>query len=157
MVDGAYAILNTLFGPVLGMQPMLALVVISIVVTFAITLVYRFLSDPKKIKELRDRAKELSAKTKELQNKDPEEAKRLTNEMLSITNKQMMSSLKPMLVTLLIAAFVLPWMAAQFPGTVARLPVSVPILGTDVGWLVWYIIVSIPASQVLRKLLGVDL
>jgi len=157
MVDGTYAIMSALFGPVLGLQPMLSLAVVSIAVTFVITLIYRFLSDPKKIKELRDRAKEINAKTKEIQKSNPEEAKNLTNEMLSITNKQMMANMKPMLVTLLVAALTLPWMAEQFAGPIVRLPADVPMLGVDLGWLMWYILISIPASQILRKALGVDL
>jgi uncharacterized membrane protein (DUF106 family) len=157
MVDGMYGILNAVFGPVMGMQPMLSLIAVSVAVTFVITLLYRFLSNPKKMKELKDRAKELSTKTKELQKTNPDEAKKMTNEMLEITNKQMMASMKPMLATLLIAALFLPWMAAQFTGPIVRLPADVPYFGADLGWLMWYIIVSIPASQILRKLLGVDL
>ncbi|MEM5814534.1 MAG: EMC3/TMCO1 family protein [Candidatus Aenigmatarchaeota archaeon] len=156
-MDGTYAIMDALFGPVTGLHPALSLAVVSLAVTFVITLVYRFLSDPKKMKELRDRTKEINAKVKEIQNKNPEEAKRLTNEMLNITNKQMMANMKPMLVTLLVAAVTLPWMAEQYAGPIVKLPAEVPFFGTDLGWIVWYILISIPASQILRKLIGVDL
>lgn len=153
----ANSIMGALFGPVLGLQPMLSLIVVSVTITFAITLIYRFLSDPKELKSLRDRAKEISAKSKELQKSDPEKAKDMTNEMLSITNKQMMASMKPMLATLLLAALFLPWMAVQFPGTIVKLPANVPLLGANLEWLVWYILISIPSSQLLRKAIGVDL
>jgi len=158
MANEAYGILNALFGPVLGMNPMLGEVFVAVAVTFVITLLYRFLSDPMKMKLLKDKAKEISARTKEIQNKDPEESKKLTNEMLELTNKQMMASMKPMLATLLIAALVLPWMAAQFTGDVVKLPFQVPVFGwATFDWLGWYILISIPASQILRKLMGVDL
>jgi uncharacterized membrane protein (DUF106 family) len=154
---GENEVMSAIFGPVLGLQPMLSLAVVSIAVTFVITLIYRFLSDPKKLKELKDRTKEISARTKEVQKSDPEEAKKLTDEMLQITNKQMMASMKPMLATLLVAAFTLPWMATTFTGQIVLLPADVPVFGADLGWLMWYILISIPASQILRKLMGVDL
>jgi uncharacterized membrane protein (DUF106 family) len=157
MVDATASILNMMFAPLLGMNPILSLIGISVVLTFIITILYRFLTDPKKLKEMRDRAKEISQKSKEVAKANPEEAKKMTDEMLSITNKQMMASMKPMLATLLIAALFLPWMAATFTGTVANLPIDVPFVGSSVGWLGWYLIISIPASQMLRKILGVDL
>ena len=157
MVDGVYGILNAVFGPVLGLRPMFSEFVIATLVTFLITLLYRFLSNPKRMKELRERAKELSAKAKELQRTNPEEAKKITSEMLAITNKQMMANMKPMIGTLLIAALFLPWMAHVYTSPVVRLPFELPFFGADFGWLMWYIIVSIPLSQIFRKLLGVDL
>lgn len=157
MVDGVYGVLNAIFGPVMGLRPMFAEIVIAVVVTFLITLLYRFLSNPKKMKELRDKAKELSAKAKELQKTNPEEAKKVTSEMMSLTNKQMMANMKPMIGTLLIAALFLPWMAEQFVGPVVNLPFTLPYFGPDFGWLMWYILVSIPFSQLFRKVLGVDL
>jgi uncharacterized membrane protein (DUF106 family) len=156
-MDVINAALAAIFGPLMGMQSMLSLTAISVVVTFLITLVYRFLGDPKKMKELKDRAKEISAKVKEVQKTSPDEAKTLTNEMLELTNKQMMASFKPMVATLLVAALTLPWMAAHFVGPIVKLPADVPMLGSSMGWLVWYILISIPASQILRKVVGVDL
>jgi|GEM_PF-1008616 len=157
MANEVFAVLSTVFGPALAMRPVLAEIVVAVAVTFVITLMYRFLTDPKKMKELKDRAKAISEKTKEIQKADPEEAKKLTNEMLEITNKQMMASMKPMLATLLVAALVLPWMAAQFAGPMVKLPADLPYFGVDLGWLMWYILISIPASQILRKAMGVDL
>ena len=157
MVDFLYNALDAIFGPVLGMRPMLAEIVIALVVTFLITLLYRFLSKPKEMKELREKAKELSKEAKELQKTNPEEAKKATSEMMKITNKQMMSNMKPMLGTLLIAVLFLPWMAERFVGQIVLLPFDLPYFGADFGWLMWYILVSIPFSQIFRKILGVDL
>ncbi len=36
----------------------------------------------------------------------------------------------------------------------AKLPFSVPLVGSSLGWLGWYIVVSLGFSQVFRKLLG---
>jgi len=157
MVDGANALMTAAFGPVLGMPPVLAEIVIASAVTLVITLLYRLLSDPKKLKELRDRTKEINAKVKELQKTNPEAASKMTNEMLEITNKQMMASMKPMLATLLVASLFFPWMAATFTGPIVKLPAEVPLFGADLGWLMWYIVISIPVSQIFRKLMGVDI
>jgi len=157
MVGASDTVMNAIFAPVMGLNPALSLAVISVTITFVITVLYRFLSDPKKLKDLRDRTKEINAKIKEMQKSNPEEAKKLTNEMLEITNKQMMASMKPMLATLLIAALYLPWMSEHFKGPVVMLPVSVPIFGADLGWIMWFILISVPASQIMRKAMGVDL
>ncbi len=37
-----------------------------------------------------------------------------------------------------------------------KLPFSFPLVGTEVGWLGIYIIISLPATMLFRKLLGVD-
>ena len=38
---------------------------------------------------------------------------------------------------------------------VVTLPVPLPIWGYHIGWLGWYILVSIPMSVTFRKILGV--
>jgi len=39
----------------------------------------------------------------------------------------------------------------------AVLPFSMPFLGTDLGWIFWYIIVSIPLMIIIRKLYGIKI
>tara|TARA_Y100000310_G_C20422585_1_gene687382 strand:- start:489 stop:845 length:357 start_codon:yes stop_codon:yes gene_type:complete len=40
---------------------------------------------------------------------------------------------------------------------VVMLPVEVPIVGDDMGWLAWYFIISIPSMVIIRKLMGINL
>ena len=43
----------------------------------------------------------------------------------------------------------------NFKRIVVNLPFSLPIWGSNIGWLGWYILVSIPMSTVFRKALGI--
>ena len=46
--------------------------------------------------------------------------------------------------------------AVKFEGYIANLPFSLPIFGNTVGWLGLYIIISMPATFLFRKMLNVD-
>jgi len=46
--------------------------------------------------------------------------------------------------------------AVHFEMLVAKSPVTIPFIGDYLSWLWWYIIISVPASIVFRKLLGVE-
>ena len=46
--------------------------------------------------------------------------------------------------------------AVKFDGYIANLPFSLPIFGNTVGWLGLYIIISMPATFLFRKMLNVD-
>jgi len=40
---------------------------------------------------------------------------------------------------------------------VVMLPIEVPIVGDDMGWLAWYFVISIPAMVIIRKMMGINL
>jgi uncharacterized membrane protein (DUF106 family) len=65
--------------------------------------------------------------------------------------------MKPMIFTLIVVGITLPYFSQAFPGIVVKLPFYLPYFESDFGWLAWYIIVSIPLGQMIRKLIGVEL
>ena len=133
-------------------------IIISAVVVFFATLIYRFLANQTALKEVKEKQKEYQSRIKELQKTNPEEAKRVMTEMLALSNKQLRMSMKPMLVSLILyVAIVFPILPGLFPGAVVSLPFSLPYFGSDFGWLAWYIIVSFPLNSIFRKLLGVEI
>ncbi|MFQ6010113.1 MAG: EMC3/TMCO1 family protein [Candidatus Aenigmatarchaeota archaeon] len=160
MVDFYFGILNALFAPVLVLPPILAEMVIAAVIAFIITIFYKKMVNQSELKELKEEQRKLQEKVKELQKTNPDEANRLTKEMLKLTNKQMKMNFKPMLPTLLLVIILFPWIASVFMSSEhllrAMLPFTLPFFGNDFGWLMWYIVVSIPFSQIFRKLLGVQ-
>ncbi|MEM5804372.1 MAG: EMC3/TMCO1 family protein [Candidatus Aenigmatarchaeota archaeon] len=156
MFDFYFAWLNALFAPVLTLPPILSEIVIAAIMTVIITLFYKKLVDQDRMKKIREETKKLQDKIKEVKNKDPEQANKLMSEVMKMTNEQMKMSMKPMLPTLLIAAVFFPWVASLYKGAVAILPFSLPFFGNDFGWLMWYLVVSVPMSQVARKMMGVN-
>lgn len=144
----------TLIGLTAGIEEIL----VSALIIFVITLVYRFLINQNEVKELKSKLKEKQEKTKELQKSNPEEAKRAMAEMLKLSNKQLRMSMKPMMVSLIIfIVIVLPILPNLFPDVVVYLPFSLPYIGNDLGWLAWYVIVSVPLNSVFRRIIGVEL
>jgi len=204
----------TLIGLPLGIEEIL----LTAVIVFITTLIYKFLINQNEMKEVKEKQREHQAKMKEVQNTNPEEAKRIMTEMLALSNKQLKMSMKPMIVSLIIFFIALPIISEAYgdktvaldsntgnftlDGTnytlalnegkinldgiqcnipcdeqtignyewnilmdnnstvrlsriVVLLPFSLPYFENDLGWLAWYIIISLVLSFVFRKILGV--
>ena len=45
----------------------------------------------------------------------------------------------------------------KFSRTIALLPISLPFVGNDLGWLGWYFVSSIPIAILIRKLLKINM
>ena len=157
MIDQYYSILSSIFAPILVLPDPLALAALSIIVTFGITLIYKKLIDHAAMKEVKAKVKEMQAEIKELQKTDQEAANNKMNEMMKLTNQQMKLSMKPMVPTMIFVLLFLPWIASLFEGPIVFLPFELPFFGNDFGWLAWYMLISIPSSQLLRKILGVEI
>lgn len=149
--------LNVLFAPLLELNiPALEVFIIAVLVSFLLTLPYKFLVDQKKMREHKEKVKEMQKRIKEAQKTDQKRANELMTEMLGLSNKQMMTNFKPMIPGMILVILFLPWVAATFTGPVALLPFSLYYFGNDFGWLVWYMIASLPATYMFRKMLGVQ-
>jgi uncharacterized membrane protein (DUF106 family) len=143
----------TLIGLSAGIEELL----ISSIVIFVLVMVYKLFVNQNELKELKEKLKECQSRSNELQKTNPEEAKRAMADMLNLSNKQLRMNMKPMLVSLLISVVVVfPILPNLFPGSVVMLPFSLPYFGNDFGWLVWYMIVSLPLNSIFRKFLGVE-
>ncbi|MEM7820193.1 MAG: EMC3/TMCO1 family protein [Candidatus Aenigmatarchaeota archaeon] len=156
IVESYYAALSVIFGPLLALPPVLGEAVMATIITLVITLFYKYMVNQAALRELKTQMKALQAKAKELQKTDPEEANKAVTEVLKLSNKQMRMNFKPMLPTLVLVMLLLPWMASVWKGPVAFLPFSLPYFGNDFGWLMWYLLLSIPMTQIFRKMLGVE-
>ena len=157
MIDQYYSILSSIFAPILVLPDPMALATLSILVTFGVTLIYKKFIDQSAMREVKSKVKAMQAETKELQKTNPEAANEKMNEMMSLTNQQMKLSMKPMVPTMIFVLLFLPWIASLFEGPVVFLPFELPFFGNDFGWLAWYMLISVPSSQLLRKILGVEL
>lgn len=156
MIEGYYALLSTLFSPILGLPAIISELILAIIIIFIITLVYRFFVDQNKVRELKEKQKEMQEKVKELKKTNPDAANNMMNDILKLTNKQFRMNMKPFLLVFIIAIMFLPWMATVFKGPIAMLPFSLPFFENDFGWLMWYIVISLPINQLLRKFMGVE-
>jgi len=137
-------------------QPLLSIILVSFVITFLLTLIYKLLIPQDKMKELKKRTKELQQKMKN--EKDTNKVMEAQKEMLGLSGEQMKLSLKPMLITYLPLILVFMFLRNAYTGIgdIIHWGANLPIVGTGAGWLLCYIILSITFSIILRKLLGVQ-
>lgn len=153
------SVLSSVFAPLLGLNiPALEVFIIAVLVSFLLTLPYKFLVDQKKMREHKEKVKEMQKRIKEAQKTDQKKANELMTEMLGLSNKQMMTNFKPMIPGMILVILFLPWVADTFTGhgPVALLPFSLYYFGNDFGWLMWYMIASLPMTYMFRKMLGVQ-
>jgi len=156
MFDWYFTALTTIFQPILVLPAPVAELIIAAFIIFIITLFYRFLVDQNRVKELKAKLKEKQKEAKEIQKSNPKQANALMSEVLKLTNRQFKMNLKPLFFTFILIMILLPWVASVFPATVVLLPFSLPFFGNDFGWLIWYIIISLPLNQLFRKFMGVE-
>lgn len=156
MIEAYFNLLTMVFQPVLNLPVPIAELIIAAFIIFIITLFYRFLVDQNKVRELKTKLKEKQKEAKEIQKTNPKQANVLMSEILKLTNKQFKMSLKPLFFGFILIIILLPWVASVFPGVIVILPFSLPFFGNDLGWFMWYFIVSIPLNQLFRKSIGVE-
>lgn len=121
--------------------PEISIVIISIGIMFFSTLITKYFTDQKKMKELRERQKELNKMAREFKN-DLKKIGEINTEVMKISMEMMRHSFKPLIFTM-IPLFLLFWWVGKTFSTV--LP----------KWIWYYLIAGIIASIVFRKLLKV--
>ena len=181
---GVSGVLNSLFNPLLAMDPnpqnpALTVLVIAFIVSLITTIANKYLVDQDKVNENQKKSRELSSRMREAQKKgDGKELAKLQaeqTEMLKNQNEVMMESFKPMLVTFVPIILIFFWMRTSvISHLVLILPVPAywltltpfwhfigPIIyggkatiPYGIGWLLWYMICTFGMSQILRKFLG---
>lgn len=114
---------------------------ISFVITLAMTLVTKYLTNQSRMKELKDTQKTCQQKMKEHKN-NPKELEKIQKDMMASSMELMKHSFKPMIITTIPLLFVLFWIRGTYEGVLAH-------------WIWWYIVSSIIFSIILRKLLKV--
>jgi uncharacterized membrane protein (DUF106 family) len=114
--------LDPVFDPILKLDPLIAIIILSIALSLLITLIYKWMTNQKELKEMKDNMKGMQKKMKELKN-DPPKMMAKQKEMMQINMKVMMSSMKPTLVTFIPIIVIFGWLAMNFaynpilPGT----------------------------------------
>ncbi|MBI2043878.1 DUF106 domain-containing protein [Candidatus Pacearchaeota archaeon] len=128
-------------------HPKTSVMVIGFFVVFVMTIVQKYFTDQKRLKELKARQKEIQKKTSE--KKGDVEAyqkaqKESMQETFQISMEMMKHSFKPLLITFLPILLLIWWLKGVYVGT--------PI---ESSWIWWYLISAVASSIVLRKVLDV--
>ena len=103
-------LLDPLFNPLLKMPPALAILLISFIITLIITLVYKFTTDQRKMKQLKGEMKEYQKKIKTLSKEAPEKAMSIQQEAMKKNMSYMKNSFKSTLYTLIPIIIIFGWL-----------------------------------------------
>lgn len=179
-----YGALNTIFNPILSMDPnpanpALTVLVIAFIVSLITTVANKYLVDQDEMndiqKEMKDFQSELRDAQKRGDGKKVAELQAKQPELMQRQSKMMSNQFKPMIVTFVPIILIFFWMrTSPISGLVIILPKVVywvtltplwhvigsfiygghPSIPYGIGWLLWYMICTFGMSQIIRKYLG---
>ncbi len=107
------SIVDPLLNWLLIFNPFVSILIISIILGVITTLVYKYASNQKKIKELKDETKALQKKIKAISKTNPEKMMELNSKMMKLNGPLMKETMKPTLWTIIPSLLILTWMAAN--------------------------------------------
>jgi len=106
------SILNPIFGPLLGLPPFWAVLIIAFVIALLITLVYKWMTDQHLMKSLKEEIKSFQQQMKEFKH-DPKKVMEIQKRAMQTNMKYMMHSFKPTLITFLPIIIIFGWLHAN--------------------------------------------
>jgi len=129
----------------------LLLLIYTVLLSLVISVLYKLLTDQNAMKNIKEEMNQLKKKADEAK-KDGDMAKmnKYTGEMLKVSSQQFKHTMKPMFVSMFVFIIAVGWFGAIF----ANLVVETPFAGIELSWILWYIIITLPATTVFRKLMG---
>ncbi len=112
VVETVSGLLDPILSPVLYLDPLLSIILVSFIISLGITLAYRKITDQEKMKELKGEIKKHQDKIKSLKDK-PDELMKEQKKAMEVNMTYMKHSLKPMLFTFLPIILVFGWLYAN--------------------------------------------
>lgn len=103
------AILNPIFSPLLSLDPLVGIALISFIISLLITIVYKLVTDQDLMKRLKTELKELQKEMKDLKDQ-PAKAMAVQKRAMETNMKYMMQSFKPTLFTMLPIIIIFGWL-----------------------------------------------
>ena len=130
---------------------------ISLRLSFVLAVLYRVLTKPAEMRRIKEDMKFLKEKVSSAQRAgNTEEAKRYSSDMMKASSQQFKASMKPMFASMIIFFFCLGWINTTYAEMFVTIPFALPFLGAQLNWFWWYLIITMPATMIFRKGLGVE-
>ncbi|MFH1072969.1 MAG: EMC3/TMCO1 family protein [Nanoarchaeota archaeon] len=104
------SILDPVFRPLLGLNPLFAILLLSLGITFIVTIVYKLTTNQAEMKRLKKEMKDLQKQLKELAKTDPKKAMSVQKKAMEKNFSYMKHSLKPTLYTFLPIIIIFGWL-----------------------------------------------
>lgn len=104
--------LNFVFGPLLNLPPLWAVIIMSFLISLIIVVIYKYATNQSVMKQLKDEIKDLQKQMKELKN-EPEKAMAAQKKAMQTNMKYMMQSMKATLITFIPIIILFGWLQAH--------------------------------------------
>ncbi len=137
--------LDPVLSPLMTIPSPWNLLLLSFLITLLMTLLYKFLTDQKLMKELKEEMKELQKEMKMLKD-SPDKMMEVQKKAMERNMKYLFQSLKPTLISFLPILLIFSWMREYYTS------IGNPEVLFGLTWIWIYIIASILMSLGLRKL-----
>jgi uncharacterized membrane protein (DUF106 family) len=109
---GMSSILNPVLNPLLTLNSFWVILIVSVIVSIITTLIYKYTTDQKKLKELKKETKSCQEKLK-LNASNPEKSLKIQGDMMKLNVEYMKSSFKPMFFTIIPVLLFFGWLGAN--------------------------------------------
>lgn len=119
------ALLDPVFGWVLNFHPFVAIFILATVVTLISNLIYKFTTNQREMKDLKQRIEKFRKEIKDSRD-NPKKMMKLNQEAMTVNMEYMKRSLKPMLFTFLPIIIIFTWMNGNF--LYEQLPAGEPLI-----------------------------
>lgn len=156
MFEQITGMMTVALSPLLALNPLLAVLIFSVFLTGIITLINRFAVNRNLMKEIKTKMTEIRENlTKAQKEGNKEDTNKFLNEYMQTNSKMMKQNFKSLAISMVLVFLFLPVLSSHYKGVVvAALPFSLPIIGSNMGWLLWYFFVSLTIGWVIRKIIG---
>lgn len=146
--------LDVLLSPLLVLKPHLVILILASALTIiGTTFKTTFIGRKKIVKMKREIARVMDKINAAQKTGDTKLLQKHLNELFKLQRNYFKINLVPIAFSLLLFALFIPWFHASFSAkTVVVLPVSIPIIGRSLSWIIWYIMVSICVAWLIEKL-----
>jgi uncharacterized membrane protein (DUF106 family) len=137
--------------------PFEEVLLITLGISLIIAFVYRGLTKPEEMRKVKKDMGHYKEEAKKAQKAgDREKMNQFMNEQLKASHRMFSLNMKPMLLSMLFFFILLGWLAGQYAELVVLAPFSIPFIGPELNWFWWYIVITLPATMLFRRLLGVE-
>lgn len=139
-----------------GLLPYQEIFLWSILLSLVTTLASIFLANQNEIRKAKKDMEFYRRKSTQAQKSgDIKKMNEYTSEMMKASSKQVKLNMKPMMLSLLVVVLAASWFASTYGEVKIASPISIPMLGSELNWFYWYLIVVFPFSMIFRKLFDI--
>lgn len=153
-----FEFVTALIAPLMATKPVLSLLIVSSVMTAIVVVMTRLMINKKVVGEIKDKMENIREQLTVAQKAgNTEEANKHMADMMKVNSEYMRQTFKALMASIVVLALFLPFLKQSYEGmAVVTMPFTVPVLGSSLNWVYWYILVSFAMGYLLRKLLEVD-